>query len=152
MKKRMQLCLLYILMLLLLPQKAYAGTLEITQSLPESTHDYANNAWQNWWVSYPGVSSISLTFDSRTKFESTRDFLTIYDADGTQVGKYSGTSLAGQTITVDSDAVRLHLTSNGSMTYWGFKVTKAWAEVDGCVLNVSDGWGGSISLDPRKDS
>ena len=42
---------------------------------------------------------------------------------GEQVGKYTGTSLAGKTITVTGPSVKIKLVSDDSGNEWGFKVT-----------------------------
>ena len=96
----------------------------------ESEHEYAKNFEETWTISRPGALSITLTFDSRTSFD-VRDYLYIYDNAGKQVGKYADTSLAGKTITVSGDRVRLKLDSyDKSSGAWGFKVVSAMAAVD----------------------
>ncbi len=90
---------------------------------PESEHNYANNTDQSWTIYKKGVSAISITFSGKTQTESGWDYIYIYDANGTQIGKYSGTELANKTITVDGDTVRIRLTSDDSYTYYGFAVT-----------------------------
>ena len=103
------------------------GEKSLSVSGLESDHNYSNSMSKTWTISCSGAKSIKLTFDSRTVFESNYDYLYIYNASGAQVGKYSGTSLAGKTITVDGDKVSLKLTSDGSVNNWGFKVTSATA-------------------------
>lgn len=93
----------------------------------ESAHNYANNASQTWTISRPGATSITLTFDSKTAFEDECDFLYIYDCNGDQVGKYTGTTLAGKTLKIAGDSVKLKLTSDRSTVKWGFRVTSATA-------------------------
>ena len=93
----------------------------------ESAHGYANNANQTWTISRPGATSITLTFDSKTAFEDECDFLYIYDCNVAQVGKYTGTTLAGKTLTIEGDLVKLKLSSDFSTVKWGFRVTSATA-------------------------
>lgn len=94
----------------------------------ESDHNYTENANQSWTISSPGAFSIELTFDSRTSFESNYDWLYIYDNNDNQVGRYSGTTLAGMSVTVPGDFVKLKLTSDYSTNKWGFKVISATAK------------------------
>ena len=96
----------------------------------ESAHGYANNANQTWTISHSSAKSITLTFDSKTAFEDECDFLYIYDCNGAQVGKYTGTELAGKTLTIEGDSVKLNLISDFSTVKWGFRVTSATAEND----------------------
>ena len=49
------------------------------------------------------------------------DYIYIYDANDNQIGKYSGTSLAGKTINVPGNTVKIRLTSDGSQTRYGYK-------------------------------
>ena len=107
-----------------------SSTKQISVSGLESAHNYANNTSKTWTISSAGAKSITLTFDSRTAFESNYDFLYIYDQNGTLFGKYSGTSLAGKTLTVQGEAVKLKLTSDSSQVNWGFAVTSATADFD----------------------
>ena len=129
MKKRVLMGLLCLFALLLMPQEAHAATVEIDVTGIESAHNYANSANEAWTISCPGAERIRLTFDYRTEFEIDYDFLYIFDANGTQVGKYSGTELAKKTITINSDSVQLQLVSDSVLAKWGFKVTSASAEI-----------------------
>ena len=106
------------------------GTKQLSVSGLESAHNYANNTSKTWTISSVGAKSITLTFDSRTAFESNYDFLYIYDQNGTLFEKYSGTALAGETLTVQGESVKLKLTSDSSNVKWGFAVTSATAEGD----------------------
>ena len=107
------------------------GELQRTLSVDglESLHDYTDNTDQQWLISCPGAASITITFDSRTSFESNYDYLYIYDSEGNTVNKYTGRVLAGKTITVNGDTVTLHLTTDSMMTKWGFAVTSAHANM-----------------------
>jgi len=53
----------------------------------------------------------------------------ISDGEGNQVSKYTGMALAGQTVTVPGDTVKLQLSSDDSGTAWGFKVTEVSTQV-----------------------
>jgi len=89
----------------------------------ESPHNYPNNCGDAWIYTAAGATSLKVTFDKRTKLESGFDYLYIYNAAGEQVGKYTGTSLAGKTITVTGPSVKIKLVSDDSGNEWGFKVT-----------------------------
>ena len=95
-----------------------------------SAHSYSNNMNQTWTLSSTGATSITITFSTSTEMESSYDYLYILKSDGSQFGKYSGTALAGQTITVPGDKVTLRMTSDGSVTKWGFALTSATATVE----------------------
>ena len=89
----------------------------------ESPHNYPNNCGDAWIYTAAGATSLKVTFDKRTNMESGFDYLYIYNAAGEQVGKYTGTSLAGKTISVTGPSVKIKLVSDDSGNEWGFKVT-----------------------------
>ena len=93
----------------------------------ESEHDYADNFGDFWFYRSEGAAKLLLTFDERTEIEDEFDFLYIFDGAGNQIGKYTGTALAGQTVEVPGDSVKLRLVSDDSGSAWGFKVTKVEA-------------------------
>ena len=106
----------------------------------ESSHNYANNTDKEWTVSYPGATSISLTFDIQTSLENNYDYLNIYNKSGTLVSTYTGTTLAGKTIAIQGDYVRLRLKSDYSVNDWGFAVTSAVADIDYVIYNPGDNY------------
>ena len=89
----------------------------------ESPHNYRNNCSDIWLYTLPGASKITATFDERTNIEDGFDYLYIYNAKSEQVGKYTGTELAGKSIDIDGDTVKIKLVSDGGGNEWGFKVT-----------------------------
>ena len=91
----------------------------------ESQHNYSDSSEITWIYNAKNEDTqhIQLTFDPQTEFESGCDYLVILDGDGNQVGRYSGTQLAGRTIYVSGTSVQLILTTDPSVTFWGFKVT-----------------------------
>ena len=89
----------------------------------ESPHNYPNNCGDAWIYTAAGATYLKVTFDKATNMESGFDYLHIYNAAGEQVGKYTGTSLAGKTITVTGPSVKIKLVSDDSGNEWGFKVT-----------------------------
>ena len=94
--------------------------LECTQS----PHNYPDRYDKTWTITREGAVKIAITFSENTKTEKNFDFIYIYDGEDTQIGRYSGTELAGQTIRVVSDVVKIRLTSDGSSTYYGFSLTE----------------------------
>jgi hypothetical protein len=93
---------------------------------PGSAHPYANNYDFTWTFTQPGnPSSISVTFDPKTMVESGYDFIYVMDRNGTNISgsPFTGTTVAGTAKTVPGDTVKIRLTSDGSVTSWGFEVT-----------------------------
>lgn len=88
---------------------------------PQSYHPYASDTDKSWQVRRPGASCITLTFSEETYFEGGRDYLTIYDENGDEVGSYTGNELAGASVTVPGDALTIRLRALGSA--YGFAVT-----------------------------
>ncbi|MCM1569773.1 MAG: Ig-like domain-containing protein [Roseburia sp.] len=89
----------------------------------ESPHDYENNCNDIWSYTLPGKKKLEVVFDSRTKVEEKYDYLYLYDGKGNLIGEYTGTELAGKTIAVEGDTIRIKLQSDRFSTEWGFKVT-----------------------------
>ncbi|MCM1309043.1 MAG: leucine-rich repeat protein, partial [Butyrivibrio sp.] len=93
----------------------------------ESPHNYEDKCSDYWVYTSEGAKSLNVTFDSRTELEDGFDYIYIYDADNIEIGKYTGSALAGKTINIVGDTVRIHLVSDNSGNEWGFKVTKVEA-------------------------
>jgi len=89
----------------------------------ESTHNYETNCNDFWLYTVDGASDLEVTFDKRTNIEDGFDYLYIYNGDNENVGKYTGTELAGETVLVTGDTVKIQLDSDDSGTEWGFKIT-----------------------------
>ncbi len=90
----------------------------------ESEHNYSNGCSDFWIYTLAGAESLDVTFHENTNIEEGFDYLYIYTGDGTEVGKYTGTALAGQTVTVAGDTVRIQLVSDDAGNAWGFKVAQ----------------------------
>ena len=88
----------------------------------ESTHNYEDNCSDFWVYTKAGASALNITFNSKTALEEDFDYLYVFDKDNKQVGKYTGTQLAGKTITVSGDTVKIQLVSDDAGNAWGFKV------------------------------
>ncbi len=93
----------------------------------ESTHNYTNKCSDMWIYQIPDSDSIVVTFDEQTCFEDGYDFLYLYDGNGVEIGKYTGTELAGKEVVVSGDAIKIQLVSDSSSSEWGFKVTSVEA-------------------------
>lgn len=97
---------------------------ETASDLPQSNHDYDNGMDESWEYTVTGATNgIVVTFDSQTETENNWDFIYIYDGNDNQVGRYTGTALAGASVYVPTATVRIRLTSDSSGTKWGFAVT-----------------------------
>ena len=90
----------------------------------ESSHNYANDCTDSWVYTKPGAASLKVTFDAKTELEDGFDYLLIYDGADGQVGKYTGTQLAGAEILVPGDTVKIQLATDDGGTAWGFKVSQ----------------------------
>ncbi len=95
-------------------------------TFPESAHNYANNTDQTWTYTLAGnPASINVTFDAQTKVETNYDYIYVQDKNGVNItgSPFTSTTLAGATKNVPGDTVKIRLTSDSSVVYYGFKVT-----------------------------
>ena len=91
----------------------------------ESSHNYANNSDELWVLRAEGATYIEVTFDAQTSLEQNMDFLYVYGS-GEEPGdgnEYTGTELAGKTVHVQGDTIKIRLVSDRVGNKWGFKVT-----------------------------
>ncbi len=113
----------------------------------ESEHPYANNSNIAFNYTYEGeADALRITFSSSTETESGYDYISIYNEDGSLQGKYSGTQLQGLSVTVQGKSFKIVLTSDGSITRYGFEVvgitpvkeyyTVTFKNWDGTVLDT----------------
>ena len=94
----------------------------LVDAVLESEHPYENSIDETKTYVYNGECvSIDVTFSDDTITESGFDYIYIYDSNDNKIGQYSGTELAGQTITVPGNTVKIRLTSDGSVTANGYK-------------------------------
>ena len=104
-----------------------AGT---STSYPESQHPYQNNYDNTWTYTLDGsAAAIDVIFDAQTWVETDYDFVYVMDGNGNNISgsPFTGSSLAGQTKRVTGRTVRIRLTSDGSVTGYGFRVTNVRA-------------------------
>lgn len=128
-KKVLALVAALCMVMTLIPSMAFADT----SGLPESEHKYANNYDNTWSYTCEGASNgVYVTFNNETEVESGYDFIIITDGNNQQIGKYTGTALAGKTIYVPTSSVNIRLTSDKSGNAYGFKV----ASVEACGTSI----------------
>ena len=96
---------------------------------PESAHNYSNNMNQTWTYTYPDAARLTITFSASTQLENNYDYIYLYDGNGNQIGRYTGSSLSNVTIEIPSDTFSIKLTSDGSVTYYGFSFSSIVAHV-----------------------
>lgn len=92
--------------------------------LPESAHPYSTDYDNTWTCTLAGsLSSLSVVFDGQTSIDPT-DLLYVMDANGVNISgsPFTGTTLAGQTVNVTGNTVKIRLVSDSRRTDWGFKV------------------------------
>lgn len=90
----------------------------------ESEHNYANDSDKMWFYKNPYADGIKVTFNSKTYVEEDYDYIFIYDEEGNEVGKYTGDELAGKTISVEGNTVKVRIVSDGQGTGYGFRISK----------------------------
>lgn len=115
---------------------------------PESDHPYTNRMNKTWTYTHPfPADSLEITFSADTQTESSCDYIYLYNSGGAQIGKYSGTALAGKTVTVTGNSFSIKLTSDGSVTKYGFRIVSiigilesviSPAEGSSCVVDNDD--------------
>lgn len=120
--------------------KEYIGPTLITDSektvtitSPNWPNNYPANMTEtnNYWAqSFDGADAIQMIFDSASKLESAKyDYLCFYDREGNNItndifgitaGKIGGSDLAGKTVIVPGDYVKITMRTDGSSQYKGF--------------------------------
>lgn len=94
----------------------------------QSPHPYENNCSDSWLYRVEGASGIAVTFSEKTEVEDGFDYIYLYDKNNALVGTYTGKELAGKTISVTGDTIRIKLeTDNGGIAY-GFEVESVTKE------------------------
>lgn len=108
-------------------------------SFPESPHPYSDNLDRTWSYTLPATAdAIDVRFDPQTSVEPNFDYIYVMDAAGTNIegSPFTGTSLAGRTVRVRGSTVRVRLTSDASVTAYGFRVTNVAAATDAPVTSI----------------
>ena len=117
----------------------------------ESSHPYTNNYDNTWTITKSGASKIRIHFTSDTEVENTYDFLYFYDGSGTQIWKKTGAIGAFWTDWVNGDTVKVRLTTDYSVTKYGFKVDQRDSETSSSDIELSSGVAYSDSLSATVD-
>lgn len=68
------------------------------------------------------TAAFTVTFSADTKVEPNYDWLILYNTKGGLVGKYTGTELAGRTITLPGDGIYVRVVTDYSVNYYGFAI------------------------------
>ena len=91
----------------------------------ESSHPYASNSNDIWVLTAENATYVQVTFDPQTNVESPSDTIYVYGKNESpgDNNAYTGSELAGKTIRVSGDTIKIQLISDGSLNMWGFKVT-----------------------------
>lgn len=86
----------------------------------QSAHPYTNNLNStSSTITISGASTLYLTFDSNTAIETCCDFITVLNSAGSVLANYYG---GGGKITVPGPSVKIRLTSDYSVTDYGYRV------------------------------
>ncbi len=112
--------LLMIVIVLMAAATVYADT------YPESPHPYGNDLDQTWtYTAAAGTERMDVTFSEQTNVEEDFDYIDLLNGNGGLLGTYTGTALAGQTITIEGDSfgVRLYTDDSNDGDFYGFAVT-----------------------------
>ena len=94
----------------------------------QSPHPYENNCSDSWLYRVDGASRISVTFSEKTEVEDGFDYIYLYDKNNALVGTYTGKELAGKTISVTGDTIRIKLETDNGGTAYGFEVESVTKE------------------------
>ena len=106
----------------------------------QSKHPYDENVHEVYvYNGAEGAENLYLTFSDDTQFEEYCDYLYIYDANGYEVGSYTGDELSGKTITVPGSYVKLMLNTDSSNNEYGFRVVSASDKLE-CATHVFGDW------------
>lgn len=112
--------------------------------LYQSEHNYSPNTDKSWTVSRDGAFELNVTFSDETEVENMFDFIYIYDSGDNLVGEYTGTMLAGQTVTIKGNTAKIRLVTDGlNSDYYGFSLSDITTKYKGDVngdgeLTVTD--------------
>lgn len=116
------------------------------KAILESPHPYTNDMNKTYTYTYPGeADSLLVTFSDKTETEGC-DYIYITDANGNEVGYYSGNALAGRSISIPGNSFTIRLETDYSNVYYGFAITEivphithtvTFKNYDGTVIQTS---------------
>ena len=96
-----------------------------SEEYPESNHNYENNL--NEWYIYTtqeDANYIEVKFSENTYVENVFDTISIYNQNEQLIGKYSGNELAGKTLTIQGNTLKINLVTDSAGNEYGFKIDK----------------------------
>ena len=106
----------------------------------QSKHPYDENVHEVYvYNGAEGAKNLYLTFSEDTQLEEYSDYLYIYDANGEEVGSYTGDELSGKTITVPGSYVKLVLNTDSSNNEYGFRVVSVTDSIE-CTTHTFGDW------------
>ena len=94
-----------------------------SEEYPESNHNYEDNL--NEWYIYTtqeDANYIEVKFSENTYIENVFDAIKIYDQEDKLIGNYSGAELAGQTLTIKGNTIKINLITDAGGNEYGFKI------------------------------
>ena len=94
-----------------------------SEEYPESNHNYENNL--NEWYIYTtkeDANYIEVKFSEKTCVENVFDTISIYNQNEQLIGKYSGNELAGKTLTIKGNMIKINLVTDSAGNEFGFKI------------------------------
>ena len=103
----------------------------------ESAHPYNDDADESWTIYKKDADRIVITFSNTTETMANRDYIYLYDKNGEEIGKYSGTELADKKITVLGDTVKIRLVSDEGYTLFGFSLSNIVPYYDECLHSLT---------------
>ena len=86
--------------------------------------DYAPFANTTQSFFHEKALQLMVTFSNRTNLEKYRDFVTITDKNDQEIGKYTGSKLAGKTIEIPGNMVNIRLTTDYNTATFGYQIIK----------------------------
>ena len=106
----------------------------------QSKHPYDENVHEVYvYNGAENAKNLYLTFSEDTQLEEYSDYLYIYDANGEEVGLYTGDELSGKTITVPGSYVKLVLNTDSSNNEYGFRVVSVTDSIE-CTTHTFGDW------------
>lgn len=99
----------------------------------ESAHPYNVDSDESWTIYKKNATRIAVVFSNSTETEANYDYIYLYDKNGEEIGKYTGTELADKKITVLGDTVKIRLVSYVDSTLFGFSLSDIVPYYDECL-------------------
>ncbi len=103
---------------------------EMSENEIGTKHPYDDNENIVWTIEKPGAERIELTFSEDSLLEDGFDFLYIFGDNDVLIDVYTSGVLAGKTISVEGEVVKLNFRSDVSLGEYGFDVTEIKAVYD----------------------